>query len=165
MRMLRTAIKVLIVTACLFVIGYYALGYLSSYVGWYGYEKWKHRVATSNIDDSKRRGVFERELQFQVDSFDGTLGDFRPYIEKGFRYGRHTSEETIPITDSDYPYQLSFDYLRRAEFGVFIREDQLSKFDSANVVWGYLATPHLPDTVILTIVGENAHSGQIKVWE
>lgn len=73
-------IKLILIGAVIFVAGYFALGYLSSYVGWYGYRKWEHRKGTSNIDDAKKRSVFVKELKFEVDSFSGSLGDFRPYI-------------------------------------------------------------------------------------
>ncbi|GAO44119.1 hypothetical protein [Flavihumibacter petaseus] len=141
------------------------LGYLSSYVGWYGYEKWRNRVATHSIDESKSRGVFEKVLNFQVDSFAGSLGDFKPYMERGFRYGYHSSEETVPLIDSQYPWQLGFNIIPNEKFGVFIRKDQLVKFDSSNSVWGYLKSPHLKDTIILVIRGEQVRSGQIRVWE
>jgi hypothetical protein len=28
---------------------------ISNYVGWYGYEKWKYRVGTDSIENSKKK--------------------------------------------------------------------------------------------------------------
>lgn len=90
---------------------------------------------------------------------------FRAYIEKGFRYGYHSEEETVLLTNSNYPYQLSFGYNRYAGIGVLLRKDQLKKFDSSNLTQGFLKYPNLRDTIIVNIVGENIHSGVIKIWE
>ncbi len=97
-------VKFFVIGSIVLVVGYYILGFASSYIGWYGYKKWKYRVGTSSIEESRKRGVFEKELNFQVDSFAGSLGDFKPYIERGFRYGNHSSKETVPIANSLYPY-------------------------------------------------------------
>lgn len=146
------------------ILGYYGLGYLSSYIGWNGYKKWEYRVATSDISESKQRNVFVKELNFKIDSFPDTLTNFKVYIEKGFKYGRNSSSETVQLTNSHFPYQLSFHYKINNELYVFIRETELKKFDSANSSWGYLKNPELPDTIILEIRGPNIHSGVIKVW-
>src|SRR3569832_2084265 len=92
----------------LFLLCYIALGYLSSYMGWYGYGMWKNRIATSDIDESKKRGVFIKELHFRIDSFSGVIPNFRAYIERGFTYGRRSAEETVDLKNSNYPYQLCF---------------------------------------------------------
>jgi hypothetical protein len=36
-------------------IGYFILMGISNYVGWYGYEKWKYRVGTDSIENSKKK--------------------------------------------------------------------------------------------------------------
>lgn len=103
-------------------------------------------------------------MNYRIDSFSGILTDFKPFIEKGFKWGYHSSKETVPLETTNYPYQLSFNSRPRQEITITIREDQLEKFDSSNAVWGYLKQPVLPDTVILEIRGENIQSGIIKVW-
>ncbi|MBZ5858557.1 hypothetical protein [Flavihumibacter profundi] len=162
---MKKVFKLLFAVIVFFVLGYFALGYISSFVGWYGYKKWRYRVSTSDIEESKKRGVFVKELHFQIDSFSGTLENFKPYIEKGFKFGLHSSKETIPLKNSNYPYQLRFNYRPSNEITILIREDELIKFDSANASWGYLKHPEITDTIILIIRGENVHSGNIKVWQ
>ena len=125
----------------LLLLGYFGLGYLSSYIGWYGYKKWKYRVATQNILESKQRNVFVKELNYKIDSFPDTLTNFHVYIEKGFKYGHNSSSETVLLTNSNFPYQLSFLYNINNELYVFIRQTELAKFDSANANWGYLKKP------------------------
>lgn len=146
-------------------LGFLALGYISSFVGWYGYKKWRYRVSTSDIENSKKRGVFVKELNYQIDSFSGTINNFKPYIEKGFKFGLHSSDETVPLKNTDFPYQLGFNNRPSNEIFISIRKDQLIKFDSANACWGYLKQPQLKDTIILIIDGENIHSGIVKVWQ
>lgn len=144
--------------------GYFILGYISSFVGWYGYKKWRYRVATQSVSESQRRNVFVKSLHYRVDNFSGNLPDFQPYIEKGFKYGRHSSEETKELEKTNFPYQLSFNYRPTENITVFIRKTELEKFDSSNKSWGYLKEPMLNDTVTLEIHGEGISSGVIKVW-
>lgn len=162
---MRTVCIPILIGIFIAVAGCIALGYLSSYIGWYGYRKWEYRVATTSIEDSKKRGVFVKELKFSVDSFPGSIGSFIPYIEKGFKYGHDSSEETVPLIGSNYPYQLSFDYKRSAKMGLLIRDLELIKFDSFDMMHGYLRTPDLQDTIIVDIVGENINSGIIKIYQ
>ncbi len=162
---MRKTYKLIAIAIMVIVAGYFALGYLSSYVGWYGYKKWQYRVATTSIEDSKKRGVFVKELKFTVDSFSGSIGDFRPYIEKGFKYGHHSSEKTESLTGSNYPYQLSFNFNSSSKMGLLIRESELKKFDSFSMTKGYLKIPSLSDSIIVDIIGENIHSGIIKIYQ
>jgi len=156
--------KLLLIVIIVCVSGYFIVGYFSSYIGWYGYKKWKYRVATADIQESKERGVFIKELHFQVDSFSGKLENFKPYIERGFKYGVHSSKETIPLVGSDFPYQLCFSIRTSEKIGLLIQKDQLQKFDSSGAIRGYLRDPKLNDTVIVNIVGKDIHSGVIKIW-
>ncbi|MEJ7740171.1 MAG: hypothetical protein WKF97_22345 [Chitinophagaceae bacterium] len=161
---MKKVFKVLFIVLILFVLGYISLGYISSFFGWYGYKKWEHRAATLSIEESQKRGVFVLELHYKIDSFTGDLNNFRPYIEKGFKYGYHSSQETRQLTNSQYPYQLSFNYRPTQDITILIRPGELNKFDSANNSWGYLKSPYLKDTIILDIGGENISPGLIKVW-
>ena len=165
MTILKPHIKLITILLLTVIAGYFALGYLSSYVGWYGYKKWKHRVGSTDISESKRRGVFVKELNFKVEGYSGQLHGFKPFIERGYKYDYHTSEETAPLTDTDYLYQLSFQYKRNQNFGVLILDDDLNKFDSSDAVWGYLRYPKLSDTITLQIGGEGvSREARIKVW-
>ena len=158
-------LKILSVVVVIIIIVYFAFGYFSSYIGWYGYEKWKYRVATSDIAESQKRGVFVKQLKYKIYDFPDTLRSFRPYIEKGFRYGHHSSEVTVPITNSNYPYQLCFNFKSSEKLGILIRKSELKKFDSADAVWGYLKYPILKDTIIVDIIGFQVKPGMIKIFE
>lgn len=147
-----------------FTLTYLAIGYSSSFFGWYGYKKWENRASTLSIEESKERGVFVKELDYKIDSFSGALKNFKPYIEKGFKYGYHSSKETRDLINSQYPYQLSFNYRPTENVTILIRSDELKKFDSSNNSWGYLKYPNLKDTIILDIGGDGIHSGNVKVW-
>lgn len=162
---MRGLYKVILVGIILAVACYFVLGYFSSYIGWEGYKKWEYRVATADIKESKDRGVFVKELNFKVVNYPDTLKLFMPYIERAFRYGRHSSEETFPLTGSDYPYQLCLSFKTTGKVGPLIMPDELKKFDSCNATMGYLAAPHLKDTIVVDLVGWYGHGGVVKVWE
>lgn len=137
------------------------IGYLSSYIGWYGYKKWKYRKCSYSIEESIKRGVFVKKLNYQIDSFYGTPFKFEPFIEKGFKWGYNTSNETVLIPDSKFPFQLSYNYRPNETITILMQDDQFKKFDSSG--W-CLRSPQLPDTVLLKIGGEGVKSGIIKVW-
>ena len=145
-------------------IAFLGLGYLSSYIGWYGYKKWTYRVGTSDINESKKREVFVNELNYQIEGYIGNSYAFTLYIEKGFKYGHNSSEVTVPLINTDYPYQISFSYIKGHDFGVVIPKEELAKFDSSNASWGYLKLPRLKDTITIKLFGENNRKGTIKIW-
>ena len=167
-----------------FLIG--AVGIFFIYLGLCYFKKWfarweftgeygqTHRAGTTDIKASKRRGIFIKELYYKIDSFSENPktidSNFRPYLELGFMYGKDSFEETLPLLNTKYPYNLSFQDRPNNDITIFIRKDQLSKFDSSNYSWGYLKFPHLKDTIILDVSGEHVNSGvkitgTIKVWE
>jgi hypothetical protein len=146
------------------VIAYIAFGYVNSYFGWYGYKKWLYRKQSDSIEDSKRRGVFVKELHFKVDSFQRNMDWFKPYLERGFRWGHESSQET-DLLITDYPYQIAFENNVKESIYPHYREDQFVQFDSFNVNRGYFKAPHLKDTMVLVLGGEGIHSGTIKIWE
>ncbi len=158
---MKQILKYILIILCLLVTIYYGIGYLSSYMGWYAQEPWKYRKHSLNISESVSRGVFVKKLNYQIDSFYGVPFKFEPFIEKGFKWGHTTSDETVPLNGSQFLYQLSYNYRPNQIIGIRIREDQLKKFDSAG---RYLLKPQLKDTIILEILGENIKSGIIKVW-
>ncbi len=144
---------------------YFAFGYINSYFGWYGYRKWLYRKQSFNIEDSKRRGVFVKELHFEIDSFTRNMEWFKPYLERGFKWGYNSSDETVYLV-TDYPYQIAFENNVKESIYPQFRDDQLAKFDSSgDVNRGYFKLPHLKDTFILVIRGEGIRSGTIKIWE
>jgi len=161
---MKKVFKYSIIVIVLAVFLYLGFGYLSSMVGWYGYKKWKYRAATQNIKESKQRGVFIKSLHFRVEGPMDGLTYFEVFIEKGFKKGYHSSEETRNLDNSNYPYQLSFNYRPDIRTTILIREDQLIKFDSANTSWGYLKEPILHDTILLTVHRQYGNPSIIKVW-
>lgn len=149
-------------------IGYFIFMGISNYVGWYGYEKWKYRVGTDSIENSKKRNVFVKELNYKI--IDGkNLNDFKftPYIERAFRYGKHSSRETVIDKYTKFPYNLSYERNKNDSIALDIINKE--KLDSSNVVWGYLKNPSLKDTIIIKIEGakdknNEEKSGIIKIW-
>ena len=153
---------VLVVLACLFLL--YQL-YESLADAAYDKQHWIYRKMSDSIKESIERGVFVKELHFKIDSFSGPSFQFEVFIEKAFTHGHQSVNETILMADTKFPYSLSFNSRPRQEVGVFIRPNELNKFDSANAVWGFLKRPVLHDTVILEIRGEGLKYGLIKVWQ
>ena len=156
-RFLKAAIIIFVVA----IIFFFGIGYLSSYVGWYGYGKWKDRKHSLSIDESISRNVFVKKLMYKIENYSGDYFEFKPFIEKGFRWGHNASKETIILKTSDFPYQISYNYRPTKEITILIQEGQSSKFDSAN---RYLKKPALSDTILLVIGGKKNESGIIKVW-
>lgn len=144
---------------------YYGFGIFSSAVGWYGYQKWKYRVDTGDIEKSKQRKVFVKDLNYKIIDSSNLKGfHFRPYIEKGFRYGYHSMEETRIDTYTKYPYNLIYDRNKEDSIVLNIFPEDKEKMDSSDVVWGYLKQPYLKDTVRIKIEGMGKQKGIIKVW-
>jgi len=147
------------------ILMYYAFGVFSSSVGWYGYQKWKYRVHTSNIEKSKQRKVFIKELEYKiVDSANLKGFSFKPYIEKGFRYGYHSMEDTRVDNFSHYPFNLNYERNKKDSISLDIFPDDKKKLDSSDAVWGYLKQPYLKDTVRIKIDGAGNQRGIIKIW-
>ncbi len=150
---------------------------LNLYFGWYGYGYWKNRLHSLDINESKKRNVFVRELNYKfVES--AVIEDFyiRPYIEKGYKCGINDENETHIIKNSKYPYNLNLEWKNNPytmqdktkmenSISVFISKDDLKKIDSSDAVWGYLSKPYLRDTIRIEYSDyNNNHKGTIKVW-
>jgi hypothetical protein len=147
------------------VILYYSYGVFSSFVGWYGYQKWKYRSRTTTIKESKQRKVFVKELNYKIiDSANLKGFYFKPYIERGFRYGYHSMEDTRIDIYTKYPYNLSYERNKRDSIVLNIFPEDKEKLDSSNVFWGYLGQPYLRDTISIEIQGMGKQKGIIKIW-
>jgi len=107
---MKQIIKYLLIFFFILLIIYYGIGYLSSYVGWTAQEPWKYRKHSTSISESISRGMFVKKLNYRIDSFYEVPFKFEPFIEKGFKWGHHTSDETVPLNGSLFPYQLSYNY-------------------------------------------------------
>lgn len=117
---------------------------------------------------SKSRNVFVKTLHYKIVEAEN-LHDFKftPYLEKGFKFGLHTSEETNIVMNSQFPFNLSYD--RNKKDSIALNILNMEKADSSDVVWAYFKKPKLNDTIIIEIDGaENKNgkfiSGKIKVW-
>jgi hypothetical protein len=163
--MKKNRLKIAIGTVVILILLFIGYGYISSLTGWYGYKKWQHRVASIDVDESKQRKVLVQILNYKMSNSDMRVPNFTPFIEKGFRYGLHTSKETRPLEKSDYPYQLSFNYRPTEEMTILIGKSELQKFDSTNLSWGYLRMPLLKDTIFLDVYQFGKNIGSIAVWQ
>lgn len=144
---------------------YYTIGIFSSSVGWYGYQKWKYRISTDVISESKQRNIFVKDLNYKiVDSANLKGFYFKPYIEKGFKYGYHSMEDTRVDSLSDYPYNLSYERNEKKSIVLNIFPEDKKKMDSSNATWGYLKQPYLKDTIRIRIEGSSNQKGIIKIW-
>lgn len=145
-----------------FVLVYYVLDFISGM----GYDKqhWTYRKKSRSSNESIERGVFVKTLNIRIDSFSGRNFEFEAFIEKAFTHGHKSAKETLVLLNTNYPYRLSFNSRPTPEIGIYIREGDLSKFDSCNSVWGFLKHPELKDTITLEIFIEGIKSGVIKVW-
>jgi hypothetical protein len=147
------------------ILLYYAFGVFSSSVGWYGYQKWKFRVRTNTISESKQRKVFIKELNCKiVDSANLKGFYFKPYIEKGFRYGYRSMAETRIDIYTTYPYNLSYERNKNDSISLDIFSEDKKKLDSSDLVWGYLKKTYLQDTIRIKINGAGNEKGIIKIW-
>ena len=137
----RDMLKVVLATILFVAILFFSVNYIFSFIISHWDDQWKYRTGTTDINEAKQRGVFVKELNYEIDSFPDTLSNFKPYIEKGFKYKRHSYKETVPLTETGFPYQLSFNYKPNQNLTIFIRKSELNKFDSSNSSWGYLKKP------------------------
>jgi hypothetical protein len=98
-----------------FILLYLGLGYYSSYIGYYGYNKDKFRRYSENIQESKNRGVFIKSLNFSV--YPDSIVINSVFLEKGFRWGSSSKEtRKLDINDTvkgnliEMPYQVSVSF-------------------------------------------------------
>lgn len=137
---------------------------ISNYVGWYGYKVWENRSKTTSIEESKQRKTFVKQLNFQIIYSGDKKFYFKPYLERGFKVSTKSMKDTRIITDTKYPYNISFDRNLEQSIAIYYKKEDEKKLDSFDGYWGYLKHPYLKDTLYLKIDGENNHSGIIKIW-
>lgn len=138
---------------------------ISNFVGWYGYKVWENRSKTTSIKESQERKVFVRELHYEIIySGDKKAFHFKPYLERGFKVSNQSIKDTRIITDTKFPYNISFERNLKDKIAVHYEKEDEKKLDSFDGYWGYLKQPHVKDTLHLKIEGENNHNGVIKIW-
>lgn len=161
---MKNIIKFALISVLSIVTLYVLYVVLNLYTGWYGYEYWKYRSGTITIADSKKRKVFVKNLNYKITDSSNLKGFyFRPYIEKGFKYGIDGEDKTFLLKNSEYPYNLCYERGLRDSVAIYIKKGYENNIDSMDAVWGYLKKPNLRDTVYLEISSKH-HKGTIKVW-
>ena len=144
----------------------YIILYLkSSDIGWYGYDKWKYRRNTyGDKIESIKRNVFVKDLQYSK-SIDTC--HFEVFIEKGYRFGKHSSNDTKFVDHTKYPYQISFtNAVGKNNISYYIINNEI--LDSVGQVTGFLKKPYIKDTLLIGIQKYNKSwdsIGYIKVWD
>jgi hypothetical protein len=150
-----------IVGLLIVILGFMAL---NTYFGWYAYEHWKYRKASTNLQESIKRGVFVRSLQYKIIGTDSIPFKFEPFIEKAFTWGFYTSDSTVAWKNTNYPYQFKYQKQPYYGAGIFMEQSEREKFDSSNYSWGYLKYPYLKDTITLIFSDSTRKKTIIKVW-
>jgi hypothetical protein len=167
--------KLLIITTFILFLGillYLGLGYFSSYVGYYGYNKDKIRRFSESIKESESRAMFIKSLNFSVypDSFIINSA----FIEKGYKWGSSSNEtrelnqkDTVEGNWIDMPYQVVVSFPNEQFNGII-------RLGSMNTQLYYkpyfpLKVQSIKDTVYFHLI-YSSHSGKgfggiVKVWE
>lgn len=118
-----------LLTAIGVIVLYMGIGYVNSYVGYYGYEKDKYRRFSKSKEESLNRKVFIKNLNYSIDS----VNIDNIFLERAYKWGS-SSQETYPLTEKDTfknnnpldPYQIviSFEEDQRGN-KIFIPESKI----------------------------------------
>ena len=139
--------------------------FFTPYILWYAKKEWLPRRASKTIEESMRRGVFVKKLEFVSDSSFRFLDHTEIFLEKGFRY-KDMSEETGALIGSQYPYQLVYPTVPEQDTRIILDPVNAGVFDSTSYFWGYLKEPHIRDTLFFRIkIGNEKKEYAIKAWE
>ncbi len=98
------AIAIVVLIGTVLIIG---MGYLNSYIGYYGYNKHLYRRFSHTIEESKLRGVFVKEITFITEP--DSLAIQHVFIERGYRWGssyKKTRDLDPNGRAAAYPYQV-----------------------------------------------------------
>jgi hypothetical protein len=162
--------KILIFASIFFIVliaSMIGLRYLSSYIGYYGYDKHTVRRYSDSIEESMRRKVFEKKAHFLLESDSIEIKDV--FIERAFLWGS-SAKETVLLKSNDtiennfpkFPYQVVVAYEKEQKYG------KVSVF-SASEFYTYkpftpLAQNKMMDTIRFNLIVENKYRGVIKIW-
>ena len=156
-----------ILTAIVFLSGLFGIALFAKTILGMGYDDqhWKIRKHSSSSEDSKRRGVFVKPLNYKIENYHNLAFNLDPFIERAFTHGKTSVKQTIVMNVTNYPYTFTFNERPFDGASLHINEDDLSKFDSSNYLRGYLKNPFLPDTIRLFFVPAiGGDSVSIRVW-
>lgn len=164
--MKRSRFKIVFVLVIIISMLCFGMGLVNSYFGWYGYEKWKYRRSTfGNKTESIERKVFIKELEFHS-SID--LDSFHIYIEKGYKFGHHSSRDTRLVTDSKYPFQVSYEFRDKTKL-ISYEISNKNTYDSIDNITIFLRKPYMKDTLKMGIYKYSSKKwdsiGYLKVWD
>ncbi|MBL1220591.1 hypothetical protein JET18_07060 [Chryseobacterium sp. L7] len=162
---MKRVIGIIVLLAILiFVFSTILFPYVSNFVGWNGYKMWEDRIRTDKIEESKKRKVFVKELNYRIIGSTNLKGFyFKPYLEKGFKVSNKSFNDTRIIKNTNNPYNICYERGLKDSIAIYFKKADEKKLDSFDGVWGYSRTPHLKDTLSLEIVSKKYH-GIIKIW-
>lgn len=101
--MIKKLFLIIISICVLLIIGFYIIT-----KGKGTYEISEGIGYSKTMEESKERGVFVKELGYKIIPNSIYLNEnISFFIEKGFRYGKYSAKETLPLRETDdYIYQL-----------------------------------------------------------
>lgn len=159
--------KTILLIFLVVVIGIFLINLFTPQILWHGNKEWTLRRKSSDIAESKRRGVFVKQMSFTADTtlcFSKNNIEF--FIERGYTYGKRSENETHTVTGTAYTYQLVYPTVPETNTRIFLNSNDRVKFDSSSINWGYLKEPHLTDTLYFRLKLPNRQTEHIlKVWE
>ena len=138
---------------------------INLYTKWFGKKRYLERHFSQSVEDSKSRGVFVRELKYQVEGYDSSLNSLTYFLETAYRTGKRNEVETIPFTSTSYPYEIggNFPYRDTLNLHLSERSDQVVDSNSGSRV--FLKNDGKIDTVYYDIRIKGVDAGTVKVWD
>jgi len=118
----KSFIKYLFIISLLLIIFYFLVGYVSSYIGYFVYNKHNIRRYTSSLIESKERNVFVKKLNYSICN---DIEIKNVFIEKGFRWGSSDKKTKVFKDSLNFPYQIIFDYKeKQGKYLVYIPDNR-----------------------------------------
>lgn len=109
----KNYIYILIIAIFCFCLFYLILGYLNSFIGYYGYNKHKIRRFSNTLSEAKTRKTFINQLAFTH----STIKINHIFIERGYKWGSSekktvflSSKDSFAENNPQYPYQLIIEF-------------------------------------------------------
>lgn len=142
---------------------------VNKYFGWYAYEKYDLRRYSSCMVESKNRKVFIKKLNYSVSPDSINFDNLNFYIEKGYKWGKHSSTQTNIIKNTNYLYQISFK-IKNNEYQ--LNFSNIIDCDSCVINTYFLKERYLNDTLEIDVFKQKKTQiinfdsvGKIKIWD
>ncbi|MCB9234794.1 MAG: hypothetical protein H6581_24285 [Bacteroidia bacterium] len=158
----KKALLPFLVLLAICLIVYFSLGYLNSYLGYYGYDKDQFRRFSASKKESLERGVFVRDLAYH----DKSKIVREVFIEKGFKWG-NSSRTTRDLAPADslhgcfpfLPFQVVIAFNKRNKDSLFFIPESII----------YIPDSILPETLLKDIYVRDTLNNfmgkeQIEIW-